>query len=153
MHKVPLDTVVGEIEISYKTQIRISSRPVLNRVEDVYRVCLATWDMHKIELQEQFKVLLLNRANRLLGICTLTTGNASGTIADPKQVFAVALRANATCIIIVHNHPSGNIQPSKADQELTQRMRLAGEVLELKLLDHLIITVEGYYSFAEDGVL
>src|SRR5882724_11253305 len=112
------ETIVAEIEIRYTPNIKPSQRPKIKTPEDAYRILMATWDKSKIELVEQFKVILLNRAWGVLGICTLTTGTIAGTIADPKQVFGVALKANATEIMLSHNHVSGSLCPSKADHEL-----------------------------------
>ena len=147
------EMIVAEIEISYRPKIKPSQRPKIKKPEDAYRLLLQTWDKSKIELVEQFKVLLLNRDKRVLGICTLTSGTICGTIADPKQVFGVALKGNAVEIMIAHNHPSGSLRPSKNDEELTKRMIAAGYILELKLIDHIIVSVEGFYSFAQEGAL
>lgn len=147
------ETFVTEIELSYTPKIAPSMRPKIKNADDVYQLFLKTWDTRKIELLEQFKVMLLNRANRVLGICTLSSGSAVGTIADPRQVFSVALIANATEIILAHNHPSGNITPSSADTDLTAKMKAAGALLEIKVIDHLIVSQEGYYSFANEGTL
>jgi len=144
---------VAEIEISYSSQIKPSERPKITTQNDVYRLFIDTWDKTKIELVEQFKVMLLNRCNRVLGICTLTSGNVTGTIADPKQIFSVALKANATSVIIGHNHPSGSLIPSAHDYDITRKIKAAGDLLDLKVTDHLIITLEGFYSFASEGVL
>jgi len=148
-----LNSAVAEIEISYMPKIKPSARPQIIGQIDVYQLFIDTWDKTKIELVEQFKVMLLNKANRVLGICTLTTGNVSGTIADPKQVFAVALKANAPKIIIAHNHPSGNLIPSASDYGITRTIKSAGDFLDIDVIDHLIITVEGFYSFANEGAL
>ncbi len=147
------EIIVAEIEISYTPKIKPSQRPRIKNPEDAYKLLLHTWDKSKIELVEQFKVLLLNRSKRVLGICTLTSGGVCNTVADPRQVFGVALKANAVEIMIAHNHPSGNLVPSKSDEELTRRMMAAGNILELKVIDHIIVSVEGYYSFAEEGAL
>ena len=148
-----LNTMVAEIQISYMPKIKLSSLPQISGQIDAYQLFIDTWDKTKIELVEQFRVMLLNKANRVLGICTLTTGNVSGTIADPKQIFALALKANATAIIIAHNHPSGNLTPSTEDYALTKKIKEAGDFLDLKVIDHFIVTSEGYYSFASKGVL
>jgi DNA repair protein RadC len=95
----------------------------------------------------------MNRARRILGIYELSTGGVAGTVADPKLVFTAALKANACNIILSHNHPSGNLKPSKADEELTKKIKEAGIYLDIKVLDHIIVTSEGYYSFADEGVL
>ena len=147
------EITVAEIEVTYKSIIKPSLRPKVIGANGAYQLLLDTWDMSKIELVEQFKVMLLNRAHHVLGICTLTSGSVTGTIADPKQVFSVALITNATYVILAHNHPSGSATPSNADVELTARMKAAGELLELKVLDHLIVTTDGFYSFATEGTL
>ena len=144
---------VAEIELSYKSKIKPSLRPIVKRSDEAYALLYQTWDKNRIELAEEFKVMLVNRASRVLGICSLTIGTNVGTVADPKQVFIVALKANAPNIIIAHNHPSGSTTPSQADHELTQRMKKAGEILNVKVLDHIIVTTEGFYSFADEGTL
>ena len=148
-----VEMIVAEIEISYRPKIKPAARPKIRLPEDAYHLLITHWDMNKIELVEEFKVMLLNRGKRVLGICTLTSGSVVQTIADPKQVFSVALKANATEIILVHNHPSGTLEPSVADQELTRKMKTAGEYLELRVIDHIIVSTEGYYSFAQEGLL
>lgn len=144
---------VSEIELSYLPMVKPSDRPVVLNHYDAYRLFLNTWDKTKMELYEQFKVMLLTTTNRVLGICTLTNGTSSATFVDPKQVFAVALKANATRVILAHNHPSGNLMPSTEDHESSKRVRVVGDYLGLKVLDHLIISIEGYYSFANEGVI
>lgn len=98
-------------------------------------------------------MLLLSRSNRVLGQYELSTGGTSGTVADLRLIFAVALKANASGIIIAHNHPSGTLAASQADQDITKKVKEAGRILEIPLLDHLIVTTEGYYSFADQGML
>lgn len=93
-------------------------------------------------------MLLLNRANKVLGICVISTGNVSGTVADPKLIFTAALKANACGIILAHNHPSGNTKPSKADELLTAKIKTGAQYLDINVMDHIIVTNEGYYSFA-----
>lgn len=145
--------VVAEIEMIYRTQVPASKRPAIISSADAYNILLANWDDNKIEFVEQFKILLLNRTNKVLGICIISTGNVSGTIADPKLIFTAALKANACGIILAHNHPSGSAKPSKADELLTARIKTGAQYLELTVLDHIILTREGYYSFADEGML
>ena len=144
---------VAEVELIYKSKVKASDRPKINSSKDAAELLTALWNENKIDFVEQFKVLLLNRANRVLGIIELSTGGVTGTVADPKLVFVAALRGNCTGIIISHNHPSGNLEPSKADEELTQKIKNAGLFLDIKLLDHVIVTSSGYYSFADEGLL
>lgn len=102
---------------------------------------------------EVFYILLLNRANKVIGSIQISEGGFSGTVADPKKIFKMALEQNATSIILCHNHPSGNIQPSDADLKLTSKLKQAGEMLDLPVIDHIIIGDEKYFSFADEGRL
>jgi len=103
--------------------------------------------------KEEFWILLLNRANRLIKKEQISSGGISGTVADPKIIFKVALDQYASSIILVHNHPSGNLTPSKADIDLTKKMKGAGQLLEIPVLDHIIFSDQGYLSFADEGLL
>jgi DNA repair protein RadC len=145
--------MVAEVELVYKTKVKPSERPLVKTAKDCYEILRQTWDENKIEFVEQFKVVLLNRAQRVLGIYELSTGGVTGTVADPKLVFTAALKANACNIILSHNHPSGNLKPSRADEELTKKIATAGMYLDIKVIDHIIVTSEGYYSFANEGLL
>jgi DNA repair protein RadC len=89
----------------------------------------------------------------VLGIYEVSTGGITGTVADPRLIFAAALKANACAMIISHNHPSGNLKPSRQDEELTAKLKQAGQFLDIKVLDHLIITTETYFSFADEEIL
>ena len=144
---------VSEITLSYKPRLKPSERPKISCSSDAKDVFTKVWDENKIEFVEEFKVMLLNWANRVIGIVIISAGGISGTVADPKLIFAAGLKACASSVIIAHNHPSGNLNPSQADIKLTQRMKKAGEVLEMPVLDHIILTSEGYYSFADEGML
>ena len=144
---------VAEIELVYKSKVKPSKRPRITSTKEAYQILLQTWDANKIEFVEQFKVVLMNRAHRVLGIYELSSGGISGTVADPKLVFMAALKANACCLIISHNHPSGNLKPSQADEALTRKISEAGKLLDIQVIDHVIVTSEGYYSFADEGLL
>jgi DNA repair protein RadC len=102
---------------------------------------------------EQFWVLLLNRANELIRPIQVSIGGVAGTVADPKIIFKSAIEYLASAIILVHNHPSGNLTPSQADLDLTKRVKEAGRLLDIPILDHLIFGDNGYYSFADKGIL
>jgi len=140
---------VAEIEISYKQNGLTSNRPKVTKGEEVYNILLSHWDETKLDLLEQSKILLLNRANRVLGICEMSSGGIAGTVVDPRLIFVTALKANACAIILAHNHPSGNLTPSIEDKKMTNRLMDAGKLLDIEVLDHIIITSGGYYSFAE----
>lgn len=144
---------VAEVQLVYKSRIKPSERPKISGSQDAYKIIKAIWDEETIELQEQFKVLLLNRANKVIGIYSLASGGTAGVAADPKLIFAAALKSNSASIIVSHNHPSGNLKPSHCDLALTSKLRQAGEVLDIPVLDHLIISAEGYLSLADEGLL
>lgn len=144
---------VAEVELLYKTKVKASERPQITTSKEAADLLQGLWDENKIEFVEQFKVLLLNRGNRVLGVVDISSGGITGTVADPRLVLLAAIKANAVGMIISHNHPSGSIKPSRADEELTQKIKNAGKFLDISLHDHVIITSDGYYSFADEGLL
>lgn len=144
---------IAEVQLTYKTKIRASDRPKITSSRDSYEILKRIWSCDTIEFREEMRVILLNRAHRVLGIYTVSTGGVSGTIADPKLIYTAALKSNSSAIILCHNHPSGNLQPSDADIKLTKRCKEIGDFLEIKLLDHLIITSDAYYSFSDEGMM
>lgn len=154
---LPLEVLnnVSEIDIVYKRKVtcKVSERPLISCASDGYQVCLHYWNGDKIDLLEEFKVLFLSRANRVLQILPLSQGGMTGTVADPRLILAAAVKVAACAMILVHNHPSGSLKPSKADEELTFKIRAAANYFDIKVLDHLIITSEGYYSFTDEGLL
>ncbi|WP_412985627.1 JAB domain-containing protein [Pontimicrobium sp. IMCC45349] len=142
---------ISEIKVSY-TSINKEKIKITNSQES-FNIILDCWNKDIIELQEEFKVLLLNRSNHVLGIYSLSKGGVSGTVVDAKLLFSVALKCNASSIIIVHNHPSGNLNPSTTDKKITNKIKKAGQYLDIVLLDHLIISKDGYYSFSDNGLI
>lgn len=102
---------------------------------------------------EEFWVVLLNRANMVIGTKLIGKGGVSGTVADPKLVFKEALDAKASSVVVVHNHPSGNLQPSQADKTLTEKLKQGGLFLEIYVVDHIIVADNRYFSFADEGIL
>src|SRR6187551_365 len=144
---------VAEVELIYKSKVKASERPQVIHSKDVYEIFKQSWDENKIDFIEQFKIMLLNRSNRVLGIYEVSTGGITGTVADPRVIITAALKANAVSIALAHNHPSGSIRPSRQDEELTQKIRNAATFLDIKVIDHVIITTESYYSFADEGLL
>lgn len=102
---------------------------------------------------EEFWIVLLNRANKVISKHLISKGGQAGTIADPKIIFQTALENHAASIILSHNHPSGNLRPSQADISLTQKLVSAGNMLDISVLDHLIFTNSGYYSFVDEGMM
>ncbi|MEJ6979768.1 JAB domain-containing protein [Pedobacter sp. P351] len=144
---------VSEINVSYRPKFKASERPTISSSKDCFNILAASWDINKLELLEQFKVLLLNRANRVLGIYEVSSGGMAGTVADSKLIFGTALKACAASVILAHNHPSGNLKPSQADISLTRKIKAGGDLLDISVLDHIIISSESYLSFADEGLL
>lgn len=144
---------VAEIELVYHSLPGQQQRPVIKTAAAAYKVFRDNWDMNKIELQEQFKVILLNTGSACLGIVDISTGSVKGCIVDTRLIFAAALKANAVSIILAHNHPSGNLEPSTMDKTLTEKIAAAGELLDIPIRDHLIITTKAYKSFFDDGLI
>jgi DNA repair protein RadC len=144
---------VTEIEISYKSKIKPSERRKVLSVKDAYHVFRESWNENTIDLIEEFKVLMVNNRKRVLGIYTASQGGIALVSVDIRLVFACALKLCTCGIIICHNHPSGSLKPSVSDKQLTERFRAAGKLLDIHLLDHLLISSEGYYSFADEGLL
>ncbi len=144
---------VAELQLVYKQKFKPSERPIISTSVDCYNVLLNTWNTEIMGFIEEFKILLLNRANRVIGCYEVSSGGICGTVADPKVIFAVALKCCATSIVLAHNHPSGNLNPSQADILLTNKLKEAGRFLDIEIIDHLILTSESYYSFADKGLI
>ena len=144
---------VAEVELIYRSEIRASERPTIIDSIGTYQLLMNHWDMNKIELQEEFKVLLLNQSNRVLGLFPLSSGGITGTVADPRLIFAAAIKACAVSIILAHCHPSGNLKPSRQDEELTTKIKMAGQLFDIRVADHLIVARDSYFSFADSGLL
>jgi DNA repair protein RadC len=146
-------TKVSEVELVYRSKVKASERPIVKDSKTASELLLRNWNMDKIELLEEFKILLLNQANRVLGIFSLSIGGITGTVADPRLIFGAAIKACATSIILSHSHPSGNLKPSRADEELTIKIKEAGKFLDIRVADHIILATTGYFSFADEGLL
>jgi DNA repair protein RadC len=144
---------VAEISIEYKSKVKPKDRPQVVTAYDAYKVFEKSWNEHTMDLMEEFKVIFLNNGNKVLGICSFSVGGITSTCTDLRLVYATALKLCACGIIICHNHPSGSLKPSVADKQLTERFRQAGKLLDIVLLDHLLISSGGYYSFADKGAL
>ncbi len=145
---------VAEIKLSYNTKVKAADRPIITDSQSAYELLQLTWDVNKIEMQEQFVVLLLNRSNRVLGRVLLSAGTTDSNIVDSKHLFAAAISACASSIVLAHNHPSGNISPSESDKRLTYSLLKIADFLGITLIDHIIITPhDGYFSFADNVLL
>lgn len=143
---------LAEITVSYKPLLKLSEQPKITNSIDAYNILKDAWS-ESLSYCEEFNILLLNRANKVLGISKISIGGIAGTVADPKKIFQSALKGNASSIILSHNHPSGNLKPSQADLDLTRKIKNAGAFLDLPVIDHIIMTDEGFLSFADEGIL
>lgn len=146
-------TRVAEVELVYKTKVKASERPKITSSKDIYNILRQVWDENKIDMLEEFKVIFLNRANRVTGVYDASSGGITGTVADPRLILAAAIKSLSVSIVLSHNHPSGNLKPSRADEELTIKIKEAASYHDIKVLDHIIITSEAYFSFADEGLL
>jgi DNA repair protein RadC len=144
-------SIVAALELGRRRKEQETvKKPKIGSSNDVYQIL-------KPELldlgHEEFWVLLLSRNNQVIRKRLISSGGVSGTVADPKIIFKAALEELASSVIMIHNHPSGNLKPSQQDIDLTKKMKEAGRVLEIPVLDHLIFTNDSYYSFADEGIL
>ena len=144
------NSIASEIGITYHNSIPTSEMQKITQSSAAYDLLRSIWN-DQIELYESFYVLYMNRANKVLGYRCISQGGISGTVVDPKAVFQAALLANASSLIMAHNHPSGNMQPSEADNKLTKKLIAAGKVLDIDVLDHLIMDTNNFYSYADQG--
>ena len=151
MHPSLSDSNIAEISISYSSKVKASERMQITKSENADYAFREVFP--SLEHREYFYVLFLDRSNRVLGAYQVSSGGITGTVVDPKIVFQAGLKANATSIILAHNQPSGQTIPSEADKALTKKMKQAGDILEMPVLDHLIIVPEGYRSFADEGLI
>lgn len=144
---------LSEITVTYKANK--TNRPTVKSSSHAAALIRQFFPNDTIELQERFVVMYLNRANRVIGVYPASIGGITGTVADPRIILAVALKVLATSIILFHNHPSGNTQPSKADIDLTQKIKQAALYHDIHVADHLILTEDAgtYYSFADEGII
>jgi len=147
------DNNIAEVRLIYSSRVSAANRPTVRSSEDALRLFRESWDKETIELYEECKLMLLNRSNRVLGIAQISQGGISGTVTDVRIILQYALKGNASGIILCHNHPSGNIQPSEADLKITSKLKEAAMIHDITLLDHLIITAGNYYSMADMGCI
>ena len=138
---------VSEVKMTYETKVK--KKVKVNTSMKIYKLMLQNWE--QIEYRETFKILLLDRATQALGINTVAMGGVSETTVDIRMVLQAALLANASSIVCVHNHPSGNWLPSNGDDLVTYKIWKAAKILDIEMVDHLIITNCGYYSYADCG--
>jgi DNA repair protein RadC len=144
-------SIVSAMELGRRRSDRLpGEKPRITCSEDAWKVIRPF--LSDISCEE-FWVIILNRANYVINTAKVSSGGISGTVADPKIIFKIALDARGSSIILVHNHPSGNLKPSEADINLTRKLKESGLLLELPVIDHIIFTDHSYFSFADEGIL
>lgn len=149
-----MENKIAEVSLVYKTNVKASDRAQVSSSREAFDALNHSWDRDRIEHVEEFKILLLNRANKVLGVCNISQGGITGTVVDVRVILQYALKANASGIILGHNHPSGNTKPSEADMHITRKIKEASKLLDISTLDHIIITPDGfYYSMSDEGVI
>lgn len=142
---------VSEIQVSYYPRL-IQSQKITSS-SDAVEIIRKAWDKRTIEMQEEVKLILLNQSNTVLGIYNLSKGGINSSLVDVRLILSVALKCLATGVILVHNHPSGNLNPSKSDLDIVKKLNESCKLLDITLLDSIIITKESYMSFGDDGML
>ncbi|WP_291048818.1 JAB domain-containing protein [Empedobacter sp. UBA1574] len=142
---------VSEIKISYMNEV--DEKIKVMGSSEVYQVLKANWDLDTIELQEEFKILLLNQGNQVLGIKSMFKGGINTCSIDVRLIMGMVLKANASALVITHNHPSGNLNASESDKRITSKIKECCELFDIRLLDHIIMAKNSYLSFADEGIL
>ena len=146
-----IDYTVGEVELSYKPKFKSLHQVTCS--EDAYKYLLPTYKEGTICYKKYFKVLFLNQSNQVLGYILISEGGITDTTVDVRVILQAALLTNSVAIILAHNHPSGNTKPSRQNMEITKQVKDAARLMRITVLDHLILTDAGYYSFADEGEL
>lgn len=144
---------VTEVELVWHSPILPLERPQIINSASAYRVFFDTWNSGQIDIQEHFRIMLLDQRKGCLGISTIAKGGMNSCFVDIRLAFATALKGRAVSMILAHNHPSGQKIPSAADKELTYRFVIAGDLLNIPIADHILVTRDGYFSFADAGIL
>ena len=144
-------TIAAALELGRRRQAAATlEKPVVKTTKDIAQYLKA---LLKDFSYEVFAVLFLNRANKINHFEIISRGGITGTVADPRVILKKALEEDATSLVLSHNHPSGSLKPSRADEELTQKIKEAAKYFDIKIIDHIIVSEEGYYSFADEGIL
>jgi len=143
--------LLPEITLKYKTGEQKKAK--IANSQDCYDVLKVFFDQDTIELNESFFALYLNRNNKTIGWLKVSQGGISGTVVDIRLILTTALKCVASAVILAHNHPSGNAKPSQNDINLTNKVIKAGEIMDIRVLDHLIITDKEFYSMADENLI
>lgn len=148
-----MKNLLPEFRISLKKKGSFEEMFPVHNSEDAANICRRCFEADLIDWREEFIVIALNRANKVLGFYKISSGGVNGTVCDPKIIFQFALLSNSCRLILSHNHPSGNLQPSAGDRDITEKLVKGGNILDIEIVDHIIVTSEGYTSFSDEGWL
>ena len=144
---------IAEVALTYKSSQNVDELPVITGPDEAANYLRSIWTPDTLELREQFVIVLLNNAKRVLGWSLISSGGSTATIVEPSAVFQTAMLGKAESIICAHNHPSGIEKESTADKKLTKRLCEAGRMLGIPVEDHIILTQSGYTSFRNKGLI
>lgn len=143
---------VCDVKLTYNTKVKSSERPVIHNSEDIYRLLVDhVYNEGTIQHKEYLKLILLNNSSKVLGVSNISEGGINETSADIRIIMQAAILGNASSIILAHNHPSGSLKPSTQDDLVTANLRKAAKLFNITLLDHIIVTDSGYYSYLDEG--
>ncbi|WP_370862149.1 JAB domain-containing protein [Parabacteroides faecis] len=143
---------VCDVKLTYNTKVKSSERPVIHNSEDIYRLLVDhVYNEGTIQYKEYLKLILLNNSSKVLGVSNISEGGINETSADIRIIMQAAILGNASSIILTHNHPSGSLKPSAQDDLVTTNLRKAAKLFNITLLDHIIVTDSGYYSYLDEG--
>ena len=145
---------VSELTVSYKPKVKAADRYSIHYPQDAYKLLMEqAFNDDILEYKEYFKLVLLNGANKVLGITTISEGGMDGTVVDVRLIMQTALLAHSSSIILAHNHPSGQLKPSPQDDRITKKIKEAAKLMDIRIQDNLIVTGDNYYSYADEGRL
>ncbi|MBI1183574.1 DNA repair protein [bacterium] len=140
-----------EVRLVYQNKVKPQDRPAVHEPKDAYKIFMQIWDLNQIDLREECMMLLVDTQMRIMSYASISQGGYNTTIVDPKLIFSIALIRRGNGIILAHNHPSGNLKPSKPDVLLTEKLMQVGKALELPIHDHLIVTRDHFCSMMTEG--
>lgn len=149
-----MDIQLDEIKITYSRRNSDSQeKRIVKSSLDLYNYLLKIWDFETIDLFEEFKIVLLNQSNTVIGMYPVSKGGISSTIVEIRHIIYIALKTNSSSLALAHNHPSGNLKPSSADLKITNKIKDACNLMDIQLLDHIIMSRTNYLSLKDDGYM
>jgi DNA repair protein RadC len=143
--------ILPEITLKYKSGVHKKAK--ISKSSDAAEIMREFFNQDTLELTESFIVLYLSKQNNTIGWIKISQGGISGTVVDIRLIFATALKCAASSLIIAHNHPSGNLKPSSSDINITKKIKEAGKLFDIELLDHLIFSSDSYLSMSDDAFI